>query len=135
MTREAGAAFIVNDHIDLAILMVGADGVHIGPGGFSGAGPCAGLVGPRRWPSGCPPTRPVQALSRRGERGADYIGVGPIFRTFTKEDVVDPVGFEVSGIRRREPGRSVRGYRRNQGTQRRPKWSGAARAAWQWSPR
>ena len=27
-------------------------------------------------------------------RGADYIGVGPIFRTFTKADVVDPVGFQ-----------------------------------------
>jgi Thiamine monophosphate synthase len=26
--------------------------------------------------------------------GADYIGVGPIFATNTKEDVVDPVGYE-----------------------------------------
>ena len=26
--------------------------------------------------------------------GADYIGVGPIFATQTKEDVVDPVGFD-----------------------------------------
>jgi thiamine-phosphate pyrophosphorylase len=26
--------------------------------------------------------------------GADYIGVGPIFETRTKEDVCDPVGFE-----------------------------------------
>jgi thiamine-phosphate pyrophosphorylase len=28
------------------------------------------------------------------ERGADYIGVGPIFKTYTKKDVCDPVGFE-----------------------------------------
>ena len=26
--------------------------------------------------------------------GADYIGVGPIFRTFTKKDVCEPVGLE-----------------------------------------
>ena len=30
----------------------------------------------------------------RAAAGADYIGVGPIFATQTKEDVVDPVGFE-----------------------------------------
>ena len=29
LTRRAGATFIVNDHVDLALL-VGADGVHVG---------------------------------------------------------------------------------------------------------
>jgi thiamine-phosphate pyrophosphorylase len=28
------------------------------------------------------------------EAGADYIGVGPVFQTFTKADVVSPVGLE-----------------------------------------
>jgi len=27
-------------------------------------------------------------------RGADYIGVGPLYRTYTKEDVCEPVGLE-----------------------------------------
>jgi thiamine-phosphate pyrophosphorylase len=27
-------------------------------------------------------------------RGADYIGVGPIYRTYTKKDVCEPVGLE-----------------------------------------
>ena len=36
---------------------------------------------------------PEEALAAV-RRGADYIGVGPIFRTFTKEDVCDPVGYE-----------------------------------------
>ena len=35
---------------------------------------------------------PEQALAAV-EAGADYIGVGPIFATRTKEDVCDPVGF------------------------------------------
>jgi thiamine-phosphate pyrophosphorylase len=30
--------------------------------------------------------------------GADYIGVGPIFKTYTKKDVCDPVGFEYLDI-------------------------------------
>jgi Thiamine monophosphate synthase len=36
---------------------------------------------------------PEHAREARG-LGADYIGVGPIFATNTKEDVVDPVGYE-----------------------------------------
>ena len=36
---------------------------------------------------------PEQAREARS-LGADYIGVGPIFATNTKEDVVDPVGYE-----------------------------------------
>ena len=90
MTREAGAAFIVNDHIDLA-LMVGADGVHIGQEDFP-VQAVRRLVG-ENMAIGLSTHAPQEALAAV-ESGADYIGVGPIFRTFTKEDVVDPVGFE-----------------------------------------
>ena len=90
MTREAGAAFIVNDHIDLA-LMVGADGVHIGQEDFP-VQAVRRLVG-EKMAIGLSTHAPREALAAV-ESGADYIGVGPIFRTFTKEDVVDPVGFK-----------------------------------------
>jgi len=89
MTRDAGAAFIVNDDIDLA-MMVGADGVHIGQEDFP-VQAVRRLVG-ENMAIGLSTHAPEEALDAL-KRGADYIGVGPIFRTFTKEDVVDPVGF------------------------------------------
>ncbi|WP_272700116.1 thiamine phosphate synthase [Desulfovibrio sp. Fe33] len=90
MTREAGAAFIVNDDIDIAIL-VGADGVHVGQEDIP-VEDVRRLVG-EDMAIGLSTHSPEQALDAI-RRGADYIGVGPVFRTFTKDDVVDPVGFE-----------------------------------------
>jgi len=90
MTREAGAAFIVNDNIDLA-MMVEADGVHIGQEDYP-VPVVRKLVG-ERMAIGLSTHAPEEARKAVAD-GADYIGVGPIFRTFTKDDVVDPVGFE-----------------------------------------
>jgi thiamine-phosphate pyrophosphorylase len=90
MTREAGAAFIVNDDIDIAIL-VGADGVHVGQEDLP-VEEVRRLVG-EDMAIGLSTHSPEQALDAV-RRGADYIGVGPVFRTYTKDDVVDPVGFE-----------------------------------------
>ncbi len=88
MTRKANACFIVNDHIDIAML-AGADGVHIGQDDLP-VEEVRRLVGPDII-IGLSTHSPEQA---RAAGGADYIGVGPIFATQTKEDVVDPVGFE-----------------------------------------
>ncbi len=90
MTRKAGAAFIINDDIELAIL-VNADGVHIGQEDLP-VEAVRELVG-EDMAIGLSTHAPEEALDAV-KRGADYIGVGPIFRTFTKDDVVDPVGFE-----------------------------------------
>lgn len=90
MTREAGAAFIVNDNIDLA-MMVEADGVHIGQEDYP-VPVVRKLVG-ENMAIGLSTHAPEEARKAVAD-GADYIGVGPIFRTFTKEDVVDPVGYE-----------------------------------------
>ncbi|MBG0789139.1 MAG: thiamine phosphate synthase [Desulfovibrionaceae bacterium] len=90
MTREAGAAFIVNDDIDIAIL-VGADGVHVGQEDLP-IEEVRRLVGPDMAIGLSTHTR-EQALDA-ARRGADYLGVGPIFKTNTKEDVADPVGLD-----------------------------------------
>lgn len=90
LTREAGACFIVDDHVDLAILAE-ADGVHIGQEDFP-LPAVRQLVGPNMC-IGLSTHSPEQAKAAVAV-GADYIGVGPIFATRTKEDVVAPVGFD-----------------------------------------
>lgn len=89
LTSRAGACFIVNDHIDIAML-VEADGVHIGQEDLP-LPEVRRLVGPKMI-IGLSTHTPEQARAAVAV-GADYIGVGPIFATQTKEDVVDPVGF------------------------------------------
>jgi len=90
LTLEANACFIVNDHIDIAML-VGADGVHIGQDDLPFA-EARKLLGPDKI-IGLSTHNPIQA-GKAEEEGADYIGVGPIFSTKTKKDVCAPVGFE-----------------------------------------
>lgn len=88
MTREVGAALIINDDIDLALL-VGADGVHVGQEDLPVAAVRA-LVG-ENTAIGLSTHAPAEARAAVAD-GADYIGVGPIFATATKEDVCAPVG-------------------------------------------
>ncbi|MFH2057463.1 MAG: thiamine phosphate synthase [Pseudomonadota bacterium] len=89
ITADAGVPFIVNDFADVA-LMVGADGVHQGQDDL----PIKALrkMAPNLM-LGCSTHSPEQA-KKAIEDGADYLGVGPIFTTQTKEDVCDAVGFE-----------------------------------------
>ena len=70
-------------------LEVGADGVHVGQEDIPLADVRA-LAG-RELVVGVSTHAPEQALAAQ-QGGADYIGVGPIFATRTKEDVCDPVG-------------------------------------------
>lgn len=89
LTAEAGACFIVDDHVDLALLAQ-ADGVHVGQEDIP-VPDVRALVGSEMI-IGLSTHSPEQALAAR-TLGADYIGVGPIFATRTKEDVVAPVGY------------------------------------------
>lgn len=90
LTQEAGACFIVNDHVDIAILC-NADGVHVGQDDLPVA-EVRRLVGPEKI-IGLSTHCPEQALNALA-LGADYIGVGPIFATQTKKDVCAPVTLE-----------------------------------------
>ncbi|MCL2790003.1 MAG: thiamine phosphate synthase [Desulfobulbus sp.] len=90
LTREAGVLFIVNDYPDLALL-VDADGVHVGQDDFP-VPEVRRLLGPDKL-IGLSTHEPAQAAAAVAA-GADYLGVGPIFSTQTKEDVCAPVGLE-----------------------------------------
>ncbi len=90
MTRDAGVCFIVNDHVDIAAL-VKADGVHVGQEDLPLArvrellgGDC--IIGLS--------THSPEQVAEAVRDGADYIGVGPLFATQTKEDVCEAVGLE-----------------------------------------
>lgn len=87
MTQEADACFIVNDHVDIAMLC-GADGVHVGQDDIA-VPDVRRLVGPDMI-IGLSTHSPEQA-AEAALLGADYIGVGPLFPTKTKKDVMDPV--------------------------------------------
>jgi thiamine-phosphate pyrophosphorylase len=89
LTRAAGVTFIVNDYVDVALL-VDADGVHVGQDDLP-VGEVKKLLG-REKIVGLSTHSPKQAEDAV-RAGADYIGVGPIFATKTKDDVCDPVGF------------------------------------------
>jgi thiamine-phosphate pyrophosphorylase len=90
LTRAAGALFIVNDHLDLALLSE-ADGVHLGPDDFSVA--AARRVAGDRLLIGASASTPSAALAAI-EPGADYIGSGPAFATPLKPQkaVIGPAG-------------------------------------------
>ncbi|MFD2672586.1 thiamine phosphate synthase [Marinicrinis sediminis] len=87
LTRKHEVLFIVNDHVELA-LEVDADGVHLGQDDLS-------LAEARKQMKskliGISTHRIEEAIAAQRE-GADYIGVGPVYATQTKSDVVAPVG-------------------------------------------
>lgn len=88
LTADCGAVFIVNDDLHLA-QAVSADGIHIGQDDL----PVEKVreIAGEQLIIGLSTHSPEQA-DRAVSLGVDYIGVGPIFRTFTKKDVCDPVG-------------------------------------------
>jgi thiamine-phosphate pyrophosphorylase len=84
------ALFIVNDHVDIAMLS-GADGVHLGPDDLSVA--AARRVAGDRLLIGASASSP-HAARHAIAAGADYVGSGPAFATPIKsaKQVIGPVG-------------------------------------------
>jgi thiamine-phosphate pyrophosphorylase len=89
LTAQYGVCFIVNDDVHLA-LAVGADGVHVGQDDLP-ANKVRELVDEKIL-IGLSSHSPQQADEAIKEGIADYIGVGPLYQTFTKKDVQSPVG-------------------------------------------
>jgi len=88
ITKKFNSLFIVNDFIDIALLS-GADGVHLGQDDVSLAR--ARKITPDGFIIGVSTHSLEQALEAE-KKGADYIGIGPVFATPTKENY-DSIGF------------------------------------------
>jgi len=86
--RRAQVTFIVNDHVDVA-LAVGSDGVHLGVDDMPID--VARRIVPERMLIGAT-VRSLVHCRRAHARGADYVGLGPIFPTSTKRVDHEPLG-------------------------------------------
>ena len=85
LCRKHGVPFVVNDNVEIARRM-GADGVHVGQSDME-AGDVRALLGPDAI-LGVSAQTVEQALLAQ-ERGADYLGVGAVFPTGSKDDAVE----------------------------------------------
>jgi thiamine-phosphate diphosphorylase len=91
-TRAAGLLFVVNDRFDLA-LALGADGVHLGqddlpPARIPAAAAARLLVGRS--------THDLDELLRAAREPVDYLALGPVFGTTSKETPHAPRGLELA---------------------------------------
>jgi thiamine-phosphate pyrophosphorylase len=93
LTRRATAVCIVNDRVDFA-LATGADGVHVGDDDLP-TEDARGLLGSSRLVGRT--TRGLDGIVAARQAGADYVGLGPIFPTTTKNVDHPPLG--IDGLR------------------------------------
>ncbi|HEY4532552.1 MAG TPA: thiamine phosphate synthase [Fusobacterium sp.] len=82
LCKENNVLFLINDHVDLALLL-SADGVHIGQDDYP-IEEVRSLLGPNKI-IGLSTHSPKQGLEAFQNKNVDYIGVGPIFPTTTKD--------------------------------------------------
>ena len=80
---------MINDNVDIAVRM-DADGVHVGQSDME-AGDVRALIGPDKILGVSAQTVEQAVLAEK--RGADYLGVGAVFPTGSKDDA-DDVSFE-----------------------------------------
>ncbi|MEW5307449.1 MAG: hypothetical protein WDW36_009844 [Sanguina aurantia] len=79
--RAAGVALLINDRVDVA-LAVGADGVHVGQGDIPAAA-VRRMIGP--WMLLGVSAKTEAEAAQAAKDGADYIGVGAVMPTNTKD--------------------------------------------------
>lgn len=97
---ELGVLMLMNDHVDIA-LAVGADGVHLGQDDMP-------LEAARRIAPELILGRSTHSVEQALEaqaQGADYVNLGPVFPTCTKNTPVQPLGLEI--IRNAAPKLSI----------------------------
>jgi thiamine-phosphate pyrophosphorylase len=89
-TRESGALLIVNDDCH-ATIEFDADGVHLGPddAGFDRIANVRAMLGERLIGASC--GTPAEA---RAAGDADYLGVGAVYATASKDDAGLPIGID-----------------------------------------
>lgn len=97
---ELGVLMLMNDHVDIA-LAVGADGVHLGQDDMP-------LEAARRIAPELILGRSTHSVEQALEaqaQDADYVNLGPVFPTRTKNTPVQPLGLEI--IRNAAPKLSI----------------------------
>jgi thiamine-phosphate pyrophosphorylase len=87
---SAGVRLIMNDRADLC-LAAGCDGVHVGQEDLSPEGARA-VVGDRLWVGVS--THSVEQLRVAGAAPSDYVAIGPVFATSSKQNPDPVVGLE-----------------------------------------
>jgi len=89
-TLEYNVLLIINDHVDIA-LAAGADGVHLGQEDLPV--PAARSIAPELLLGAS--SHNLEEALRAQEEGADYVNIGPIFLTKTKDKVARFLGPDV----------------------------------------
>lgn len=92
ITAKAGVLLFLNDKVDVAIA-VGADGVHLGQDDFPV--PAARRIAPDLLIGAS--SHNLEEALRAQEEGADYVNIGPIFPTATKEGAGNFLGPDAIG--------------------------------------
>jgi thiamine-phosphate pyrophosphorylase len=90
VTRQAGIPLVINDRADVA-LAVDAEGVHVGPDDLS-VEAARRILGPNRLVGASAGT--VEEAVQAELEGADYLGVGSVYKTSSKADAGPPIGIE-----------------------------------------
>ena len=85
LCREYHVPFVINDDVDIALQM-DADGVHVGQSDME-AGDARARLGPEKVIGVSAQTVEQAVLAE--QRGADYLGVGAVFPTGSKDDADD----------------------------------------------
>jgi thiamine-phosphate pyrophosphorylase len=85
LCRDYKVPFVINDNVDIAIEM-DADGVHVGQSDME-AGHVRAKLGPDKIIGVSAGTVEEAVLAEK--RGADYLGVGAVFPTGSKDDAID----------------------------------------------
>jgi thiamine-phosphate pyrophosphorylase len=89
--RASGAQLVVNDRADIARL-VGADGLHVGQDDLTGAD-ARRVVGPSMLLGVS--THHLDQLAEAARQPVDYVAIGPVFPTRSKDDPGPVVGLEM----------------------------------------
>lgn len=94
MTRDRNALLILNDDVETAVAFE-CDGVHLGPddSGFADVTRVRERAGERLIGLSC-----GSVAEARAAGDADYVGIGPVYRTASKDDAGEPIG--IDGLRR-----------------------------------
>ena len=85
LCAQYGVPFVINDNVKIAVEM-DADGVHVGQSDME-AGNVRALIGPDKILGVSAQTVEQAVLAEK--RGADYLGVGAVFPTGSKDDADD----------------------------------------------